>query len=345
MNDTVPTKKQNMTKHFLERLEDAAGSSLTDEVGATPKPGLVDRNDSGAHRDMDYGTFEVSIRAILPFFKEMARLGTSWEHKAGCEASLNTAESLFHAIRSLGVRAEKSMFDATGGVNTHKGIIFSMGLAAAAAGFFFRIRYLCEQTHRDRDFPSCIKAEDILLFSGMMCKTSMEHDFSRISSDNPKTHGELLYLKYGCRGIRQEAADGFPAVRLYGLPALREFQNRHPEIPADVFLSTHPLKEPMGQMQNQLSLHILLSLMASVDDTNVLFRTDYASLEYVKKCASAILTLGGGSTTEGMNALTLLNTDFIERNISPGGCADLLSMTLFVRRLELIFAVFDNCNP
>lgn len=64
--------------------------------------------------------------------------------------------------------------------------------------------------------------------------------------------------------------------------------------------------------------------MANVDDTNVLFRTDYASLEYVKQCASSVLLLGGAETPEGINELVRLNEDFIKRNISPGGCADLL---------------------
>ena len=79
-----------------------------------------------------------------------------------------------------------------------------------------------------------------------------------------------------------------------------------------------------------------MNLMANVDDTNVLFRTDYASLEYVKQCAFSVLLLGGAETPEGINELVRLNEDFIKRNISPGGCADLLSMTLFLWRLELI---------
>lgn len=332
MNEKERITKWERTAKFLELLEGAAGRSLTDEVAATPKPGLVDRRDSGAHKDMDYHTFEVSIQAILPYMKEMAEIGAAWNGTDG-ETPDGTAERLFRAIRPAGVRAEKAMFAATGGVNTHKGIIFSMGLACAAAGFLFRSELDAALSSGKECRP--VSADEILLYCGKMCRNSMEHDFSQIRPGNPKSHGEYLYLIYGSRGIRGEAADSFPSLRHFGIPALREFLNR----PAD---GVHCRRDGSGDgglgsdLQNQLSLHILLNLMANVDDTNVLFRTDPASLEYVKQRAASALSLGGGSTPEGMKELERLNADFIERNISPGGCADLLSMTLFLWRLELI---------
>lgn len=314
-----------MRKQFLDSLECAAGRSLTDEVEATPKPGLVDLKDSGAHKDMDHRTFELSIAAILPFIREMAEIGI-YHGIMECEAGLQCknepdaeqAERLFAAIRPAGVRAEKAMFAATSGVNTHKGIIFSMGLLAAAAGRFFGRLPVC----------SGVQAEELLSYCGLMCRRPMERDFSAVVPGKNNTHGELLYLKYGCRGIRGEAADGFPSVRLVGLPALREY------FEYTKLSGIHPDR-------NQLSLHILLHLMANVDDTNVLFRTNYESLEYVKQCALSVLSLGGSKTEEGMEALTRLNSDFTDKNISPGGCADLLSMTLFLWRVESLFRA-DN---
>lgn len=338
-----------MRKQFLDLLECAAGRSLTDEVEATPKPGLVDLKDSGAHKDMDHRTFELSITAILPFIREMAGIGIHYgamEETDGIqgnnEPDPEQAEQLFKAIRPAGIRAEKAMFAATGGVNTHKGIIFSMGILAAAAGRFWSRRLMCSTAAAPKpealrnsssgletgtadsdlrsDYPG-VKTEELLSYCGLMCRRPMERDFSAVMPGEKNTHGELLYLKYGCRGIRGEAADGFPSVRFVGLPALREYFDY-------VKLSgAHP-------SHNQLSLHILLHLMANVDDTNVLFRTNYESLEYVKQCALSVLSLGGVKTEEGMEALTRLNHDFTDKNISPGGCADLLSMTLFLWRLE-----------
>lgn len=349
-----------MRKQFLDSLECAAGRSLTDEVEATPKPGLVDLNDSGAHKDMDHRTFELSIAAILPFIREMAEIGVQYgslEGKArlqyGNSTDTENAERLFEAIRPAGIRAEEAMFAATGGVNTHKGIIFSMGLLAAAAGRFFG-RYLMSSAFFAQDSESLcdtapgfeggfedgfggdsadrnlqaqfpiINAEALLSYCGLMCRRPMERDFSSVAPGDNNTHGELLYLKYGCRGIRGEAADGFPAVRFVGLPALREY-------------FAYAELSGVQPGRNQLSLHILLHLMANVDDTNVLFRTNYESLEYVKQCAMSILSLGGSKTAEGMEALAKLNEDFTDKNISPGGCADLLSMTLFLWRLESLF--------
>ena len=99
--------------------------ALMAEVGATPKPGLVDRCDSGAHADMNYATFEASTAAIVPYLTQMFEQGTAWES--------HDYNMLFEAIRLTGIEAEKAMFAATDGVNTHKGMIFSMGTIAAAS--------------------------------------------------------------------------------------------------------------------------------------------------------------------------------------------------------------------
>lgn len=284
-------------QRFLPYIEHAARQSLIDEVSATPKPGLVDLSDSGAHKDMDFSTFFASTEAISPWILKMAELGFDWADK-------KDKEGLFAALRPVGMAAEKAMFEATKGVNTHKGMIFSMGLTAASAG------YICA-------LGETLFAERILSFCREMCCQSLEADFSNISPTHPRTHGELLYIKYGCRGIRGEAAEGFPGILKCSLPALKETLTEHGS--AD---------------WNRICLQVLLRLMAQIDDTNVLFRTDYASLLYVKEQAAHILQLGGGYTENGMGALKALNIDFINKNISPGGCADLLAITLFLWRLE-----------
>ena len=98
--------------------------SLLYEVCVTPKPGLVDRQNSGDHRDMDLFTFLNSAPALFPYFERCVRQG--WKE--------TEPEALFPPLRWEGKLAEQAMLAATGGVNTHKGAIFSMGLCCAALG-------------------------------------------------------------------------------------------------------------------------------------------------------------------------------------------------------------------
>lgn len=308
-------------RQFLDYLQKAVFDSLIDEVSATPKPGLVDLHDSGAHRDMDYHTFEASTYAITPYLMEMAALGLRFHSEP---------EELFSQIRPVGIRAEQAMFSATGGVNTHKGMIFSMGLTAAAAGAVFAGR---NRTDPSPDSCPAKMGDEILSYCLAMCRNPLEAEFLRIREKSKKnglnvsqTHGERLFLTYGCRGIRGEAADGFPSIGSCSLPALRELAAQHGLASA--------LPAENVSLWNAVCLQTLLHLMSEVDDTNILYRADYSALAYVREQASRLLSLGGSFSPEGMEGLKLLNLDFIERNLSPGGCADLLAITLFLWRLE-----------
>lgn len=99
-----------------------ATRALQAELDTTPKPGLVDKRDNGAHRDMDHALMLRSIRAIHPYFIRLAQLGCSSPQPPHVD------------IVRIGIEAEHAMFEATGGVNTYKGALFSMGLAVVAAG-------------------------------------------------------------------------------------------------------------------------------------------------------------------------------------------------------------------
>lgn len=288
------------SENLLHRFFLLCHHALMAEVSATPKPGLVDQHDSGAHSDMDFDTFAASSDAIAPWITQMFETGLFWPNPDG--------DGLFPAIRTLGIKAEKAMFEATGGVNTHKGMIFSMGIIAAAAGFLF-----AKTQHFD--------AEAILETSGRLCRDLLEEDFQKIDKKNPRTHGEILYVRFGVKGIRGEAAKGFPAIREIALPALRRFSD--PE-----------LFEAAGKAKNAARLNTLLSLMAEVDDTNVLIRTGPEMLLYEKEAAKRILGLGGAFTRQGLAELSLLNEEFIRLHLSPGGCADLLAVTILLHDLE-----------
>ena len=99
-----------------------ASMALQAELDTTPKPGLVDRNDNGAHRDMDYALMRRSIQALHPYFVRLAQIG------------FDNPQPRHDEIQQVGIEAEQAMFKATGGVNTHKGALFSIGLAAVALG-------------------------------------------------------------------------------------------------------------------------------------------------------------------------------------------------------------------
>jgi triphosphoribosyl-dephospho-CoA synthase len=169
--------------------------ALLKEVKLTPKPGLVDGNNSGAHQDMDRATFHASIKAITPWFPVFYRMGASTRDLA--------PEALLAHLRPAGLACEGAMLQATGNVNTHKGSIFSMGLLCAAAG---RLDYGDGLPDRER---LCGEVARI-------CSNLVEAELLRIQA--PRTAGERLFQAHGLTGVRGEAASGFRTVREHGLP-------------------------------------------------------------------------------------------------------------------------------
>ena len=97
-------------------LAELADRALRMELDTPLKPGLVGPDSAGAHADMDYALMRRGIAAIRPFFPRMAQAATADE------------------LRQLGIDAEQAMMAATGGVNTHRGAIFALGLALNAGG-------------------------------------------------------------------------------------------------------------------------------------------------------------------------------------------------------------------
>lgn len=187
---------------FADDCQSAALRAMLSEVFATPKPGLVDRNNSGSHTDMDFFTFVDSAAALPPHFRRMFLAG--WDN-----ASESPAER-FARLRALGQDAESAMFTATRGVNTHKGLIFSLGLLSGALGIW-------RHDHPDQPVDSAA----LLDLSAHMARCSLD-DFDRSGDD---TNGLRCYRLHHLKGIRGEAAQGFPAVAQTGLPTLR--RHRH----------------------------------------------------------------------------------------------------------------------
>jgi holo-ACP synthase/triphosphoribosyl-dephospho-CoA synthase len=288
-------------KRLSDLIAQAALKALVGEVAITPKPGLVDRANNGAHQDMDFFSFIDSTAAIIPYFRGCAETGfdtalESPEKTMALPASdPEHPQALFNRLRLDGKIAELAMLAASGGANTHRGLIFSMGLSSAAFGAFFRRR---EQ----------VAAGDILDFiAAMTCNITEDFSGGGIS------HGEAIHKRYGIGGVREEARLGFPAVRNRALPVLRGALQA-------------------GQSVNDAGLAALLHLISAVTDTNIIHRSDPETMEKIRQDAGAFLAADPAPPAIGKYAAKL-DSEFIARNISPGGSADMLALTLFLHWL------------
>jgi holo-ACP synthase/triphosphoribosyl-dephospho-CoA synthase len=317
VEELIPTVLQIMKNFFRARAEDlvsaAALGALLGEAAITPKPGLVDRVNKGAHRDMDFFTFIDSTAAIIPYFRECAAAGfesalTPEDPQSSGEAQEpSDPVKLFNSLRRRGKIAEQTMREATGGANTHRGLIFSLGLLCAAFGRLYRHD---ENPGLDRTLDLC-----------RQMTAGLHEDFRQarkkaapgLQEERALSHGEALYLRHGISGIRGEASRGFPTVRTIALPALGELLDA-------------------GHSLNDAGAAALLRLIAHTEDTNIVHRSSPEKLKEIQKNMAAFL-----ETKPSMDALLKkaaeLDGEFIRQHISPGGSADLLAVTLFLYRL------------
>ncbi len=269
------------------RIAKTAEDSLVSEVYTTPKPGLVDRDGRGSHTDMGIEEFLHSAKALFPYFKDAVKIGILGKDDA--------PDRVFAGLRERGIVAEGEMYAATGGVNTHKGIIFSMGIICCAVGRLMGT---------DGNIP---RTDDILAEAAKLAEAGVKRDLSRMKQD---TAGGRAYLKYGQRGIRGEVADGFPSVKNIALPIYRKC-----------------LKE--GKNKNDAGVLTLLHLIANIYDTSIYNRGGDEGVTYARERARALLSYGEPK----MSDIRALGADFTNKRLSPGGCADLLSITYFLSSL------------
>ena len=250
-----------------------ASMALQAELDTTPKPGLVDRNDNGAHRDMDYALMHRSIQALHPYFVRLAQIG------------FDNPQPRHDEIQQVGIEAEQAMFNATGGVNTHKGALFSIGLAAVALG-------------------------------GMACSNnaqlhSLSNSIASLASlfpDTSGTHGSKAKANNKLKGALDNAREGYPQL----------------------FKAWLPFYLDRLAKGDRYALHkTLLRIMCDLDDTNIVYRTSMETMQEVQTEARRMLE-HIPETTHFEAALLAMNTDYIRRNISPGGSADMLSLVVFL---------------
>lgn len=247
-----------------ERLADQAARALLYEAAAGPKPGLVDRYNSGSHRDMDLFTFLDSTAALLPYLRRAAALGM--------ETAPLPPEEVFPRLRREGLRAEAAMFRTTAGVNTHKGAVFTLGTVCCAAGRLWK-------PERPWAGPEAVLAE-----SGRLYAAAAEADFARLRRKGADTAGGRLYLDRGLEGIRGELARGLPSALSLGLPALRRAL-------------------AAGGTLEQAGCAALLRLISAVTDTNLLHRGGQEGLAWAAGEADALCAAGPLPDRAGLEAL------------------------------------------
>ena len=275
-----------------------ACQALLYEVAITPKPGLVDRENSGSHRDMDFFTFQASAAALQPYFAQCVRIGRQG----------GAPEETLRALRLPGKLAEAEMRRATVGVNTHKGAIFSMGILCGALGRLDRESW----GNPDRILDEC----------AAMAKGIVSEDYRDLTPETAKTAGQKLYLRYGITGVRGQAEAGFPAVREAGLPTL------------EAALAA-------GKNINEASCAALLALLVHPADTNMIHRGGFDGMQQATLEVREILDRENFPSRETLESL---DKRFIEKNLSPGGSADLLALTLFLHFLRETAHMSEFCN-
>ncbi|SYZ51163.1 triphosphoribosyl-dephospho-CoA synthase MdcB [Xanthomonas arboricola pv. juglandis] len=266
--------------HHLGRLAVAA---LHAELRCAPKPGLVTPFDNGSHADMDATTFLRSLFALRGYFVAIAQAGID--------------NAPFEQLRQLGIAAEVAMLRATGGINTHRGAIFSLGVLTAQAA---RLRAV--HGHAPTGEAVC---NAVQVWRDALCAAPLD----------PRSNGQRARARFQIGGVREQAADGYPLLREIALPSLRSAMQN-------------------GATREAALAQTLMQLVAEVDDLNLLHRGAQEGLAYAKTQARGFLAEGGIAQPQWRARLHAIGRQFVARHLSPGGSADLLACAWFLQCQE-----------
>jgi triphosphoribosyl-dephospho-CoA synthase len=261
----------------------AAVLALHDELTLTPKPGLVTPEDNGSHHDMNAHTFMRSLFSLRGYFRHMAQLGVNG--------------AAFSALESAGLQAEQRMGRATGGVNTHRGAIFTLGLLAAAAG--------ATKSQPQTNGPAGLRQQLIHAWGQAL------HERSHQVSALP---GGQAARRYGLRGAADEAAAGFPVLFECALPAMQAALRR-------------------GMSTRLAQVDTFFHIMARIDDCNLAHRGGLAGLQFAREHAMAFLADGGAAQDNALVRAQQIGREFVARRLSPGASADMLAAVCLLVRL------------
>ena len=288
----------------LQGLARAAVAALHDELTLEPKPGLVSPRDSGSHSDMDAATLMRSLFALRHAYRRLAALGA--------------AGAGFDALAASGRVAEARMLRATGGVNTHRGAIFCLGLLCASGGALLaQGRPLQPAALREtllRRWGAALVARELAesRFKAAMAPVASSVALPQVAAT--PSHGRAAAQAHGLRGANAEAAAGFPVLFETTLPTLQGALAG-------------------GWTMRQARLQALFATMAVLDDTNLVHRGGLDGLRSAQGAARDWLAAGGAGRPGALDAARALHREFVARRLSPGGSADLLAAACWVQRV------------
>lgn len=279
-----------MNSLYVFNIARLAVGSLLKEAAVYPKPGLVTPLDNGSHADMDFQNFIDSAMALLPCFLNCASIGL--------ETLELGAEDVLGLLRVTGRQGEWEMLRATGGVNTHKGAIFLLGLLCAAAG------RLAAQERESTPRALALTASSFV-------RGIVGRELADLTLERCRTAGERAFVLYGLEGVRGEAERGFPtALRAAG--RMRELERN----------GTLSFRERAA--------HVLIHIVSENADCNLVARGGLDAMLNVQAEAKEILQAGGMLTPSGRAGIAEMERRLVSRNLSPGGSADILSAALFL---------------
>ena len=265
-----------------QRVGHAAIASLYDELALAPKPGLVSLIDSGSHTDMDAATFMRSLFALRHYFARITAAGA--------------AGAPFTTLEALGIAAEQRMLDATRGVNTHRGAVFTLGLLCASVG---ALATACAAHAVASDPAAAIPSP---CFSAAQLRATL------------LTHWGAALRARRERGAGVEAAAGFPTLFDCAAPALFAARN-------------------LGLSERDAHLQTLFQVMAVLDDTNLMHRGGRAGLQFAQAAARDFLAGGGMQRPDALQHAASIHRAFVARRLSPGGSADVLAAACLLERV------------
>ena len=266
--------------------------ALLYEVSISPKAGLVSRLSNGSHKDMDFYTFIDSALSLDEYFSECFVYGQENDFYS---------PNFFKNLRDLGKKAEKEMYKATNGINTHKGTIFSMGILISVLSSYFK--------EADEIDLKVLSNKIKNMCSPLLNELENTNDFS--------TYGEKAFKNYHLTGARGLAISGYDIVLLDGINKLKEFTK---------------------SLDFETSCILLLFYYISMlDDTNIVNRANFEILKEIQILCKNLYKENSKflSKEKIRNEMSKLNDIFIEKNISAGGSADLLILTIFIYILNI----------
>jgi triphosphoribosyl-dephospho-CoA synthase len=276
---TLPDPREQ--RHFCSETARIAVSCLHTELVLHPKPGLVSLVDNGSHTDMNAETFMRSMFALRHYFARICRAGID--------------DAPFSVLKQLGIEAEARMLRATGGINTHRGAIFSLGMLCAAIG-------------RARAQGMLLRGDGL---RAIMLIRWGEELAAHTRPDGAQSHGLEVADRHAASGAREEGALGLPSVFEVGLPAMRRTL-------------------AAGRSMHLARIDALFALMAHVSDTNVFYRGGAQGAATVRRQAAGFVEMGGTAHPGWRGYALESHRILVADKLSPGGAADLLAATCLV---------------